>query len=370
MTSPDSTPPPLPALLPSRTEYEERLQRILPAALTGSTHTANPAAGATAFTMMYVGAIANVNPIRPSTVLWMSDTIAARTESAERLGYYKAAMKSHGAVEKYCAAENFQRGERWYASDSREQVRDDTLKKWAKYNVLQITSGIDTTASYARYTFNPEFAALFDPSLEGEELQAEIEKWQDKNLDKAGKTRAHAQRKRAKNTATGIQVERPNASPRVLKKGKSNEIIKGVVEEFATKFLADPHVLFISESDDKINPDDQESLEELGMPVDPKVLLVDCIIADVDPTHGTFWFIEVVATDGPVHDQRKEAILKWAADSEIAEDKCRFLTAFASRNASTAKTCLPQLAYGSFAWFLDEPSGLLEWRDSSTSNAE
>jgi hypothetical protein len=96
----------LPNLLTDRGEYQERLRHILPASLTGTTSTANEAAAAAAFVLMYVGAIDRRNPVRPTTIVWMSDEIAARRSAQEREAYYAAAMRSERAVKQLCAAWN------------------------------------------------------------------------------------------------------------------------------------------------------------------------------------------------------------------------------------------------------------------------
>ncbi|MGW3179469.1 BsuBI/PstI family type II restriction endonuclease [Kitasatospora sp. NPDC001119] len=365
MTSPDATPPPLPALLPTRKDYQERLEKIVPSSLTGSTHTANPAASATAFVMMYVGAINGKNPIRPSTVVWMSDAVAERREDSQRLGYYHAALKKEDSVDQYCESEEFERGKSWYKANTRESIRDDTLSILGENGAVIETPGVDTTASSPRYTFTTEFAALLDPALEGQALDDAIVEWQNKNLSKAGLTRALFNRKKSQ-YSTSIPVKMPGAGTRDLLKGKSNEILKGVIESFTKRYLSEPSVLFISQSGKKVDIADAEVLAQLGMEIDPKILLPDCVIADTDPARGEFWFVEVVATDGPVHDKRKADILAWAAEVGLPPEKCRFLTAFESRTGSEAKKCLPRLASGSFAWFANEEKGLLEWNESAS----
>ncbi|HZD14495.1 MAG TPA: hypothetical protein VE196_05080 [Pseudonocardiaceae bacterium] len=60
---------------------------------------------------------------------------------------------------------------------------------------------------------------------------------------------------------------------------------------------------------------------------------------------------------------RKQLFLRWATDHGVLAERCRFLTAFASRTSSEAKKALPRLARGTYAWFLDEPDGVLSWED-------
>jgi hypothetical protein len=122
-------------------------------------------------------------------------------------------------------------------------------------------------------------------------------------------------------------------------------------------------VLFISQPGEKVNVVDSKFLSTLRFSIDQQRLLPDALIVDLDPERDEFWFIEVVATDGPVDEDRKARLLGWAMANGLDLDKCRFLTAFPSRTSVQAKKALPVLARGTFAWFLDEPGALLSWCD-------
>lgn len=74
-----------------------------------------------------------------------------------------------------------------------------------------------------------------------------------------------------------------------------------------------------------------------------------------------FWVVEAVATDGLVTTARRDALLRWAAQQNIAADRCSFLSAFESRNAAPAKRRPKDLASGTWAWFADEPAHELAW---------
>jgi hypothetical protein len=353
--------PTLPDLLPDREAYQQRLEQIVPQSITGVTDTANPAAAATAFTMMYVGAVNGTNPIRPSTVTWMSDEIAAHRDEAERRGYYKAAMRSEKAVLDYCALSGFERGPSWYAKDSREPIRDQSIKALIENGAVIVTANVQTTAQTARYTFTPEFAALLSPDLTGDALTEAIVAWQRKHLTPTGRARARRQYERER-AAAGVSVRLPDGTTRVLHVGQSSEILKGVIEQFTARLL-DPSVIFISQSGEKINVVDDALLKRLGLPVDQQRLLPDCLIADLDPARDEFWFVEIVASDGPLTDARKARFLEWAISHGLNAGRCHFLTAFASRTSGEAKKALPVLARGSYGWFADEPDALLSWED-------
>ncbi|MCI3270113.1 BsuBI/PstI family type II restriction endonuclease [Streptomyces cylindrosporus] len=349
----------LPALLDSREAYQERLKKILPQATTGVTSTENLAAASIAFAAMYMGAIGDSPRFRPTMVTWMSDEIVARRSDEERRAYYRAARRGEKAVEALFAQAGVLRGTSWYVGNSREQVRDESIKKMAEHGAVLERTDLAKTSPTGRYSLEPGFAALLDPHLAGETFDAAVIAWQDTHLSPTGKRRAARQRDPNRSTKS-VTVSLPEGGQRILHPGESSAILKGVLEFFAPK-LQDPSVLFISQPGEKVNPLDAKALKEMGLAVDQAALLPDCLIADLAPERDEFWFIEVVATDGPITDARKSDLLEWATSQNLKAEQCRFLTAFASRTSSEAKKCLPQLAPGSYAWFDDEPENLLTW---------
>jgi len=122
-------------------------------------------------------------------------------------------------------------------------------------------------------------------------------------------------------------------------------------------------VVFISQPREPVRVEDGRILQQLGMSLDHRRLLPDCLVADLDPSRNEFWLIEVVATDGPVTEERKARLTAWATENGLRENQLRFLSAFESRTSAPAKKHLPNLARGSYAWFLDEPDGILSWMD-------
>jgi len=152
----------LPTLLADRDAYRERLSRVLPSSITGTTATANDAAAATAFVFLYIGAVDRRNAVRPTTIVWMSDAIASHRSDEERGAYHAAAMRSERAVKKLCEQWGVTHAP-WYATNSREQLRDETIRAWIDNGAVLVGSEVGTTSPGARYTMAPSFAALFDP---------------------------------------------------------------------------------------------------------------------------------------------------------------------------------------------------------------
>jgi hypothetical protein len=141
--------------------------------------------------------------------------------------------------------------------------------------------------------------------------------------------------------------------------GPSSVITKAVVEVFAPRFLANPAVLWISESGNKVVQRDDALAREIGVIVDIGKLLPDAILVDLGPKEPLIVFVEVVATDGSITESRRTALLEMTTDAGYQERHVAFVSAFADRNSAAFKRAIPDLAWGSFAWCLSEPNHIV-----------
>ena len=155
--------------------------------------------------------------------------------------------------------------------------------------------------------------------------------------------------------------------PRAIAPGPSSFIAKAVIEVFAPRFLKNPAVLWLSESGNKVVARDESLADALGLKIDPSTALPDIILvdlgADVGGTEMLVVFTEVVATDGPVNRERKIALTNLAIDAGFDERHLAFLTAFMDRASSPFKKSIPELAWGSYAWFVSEPDHIIDLQD-------
>ena len=76
-------------------------------------------------------------------------------------------------------------------------------------------------------------------------------------------------------------------------------------------------------------------------------------------------FIEVVASDGPITEQRQTALLAIATDAGFAARRVVFVTAFLDRSHGAFKKSIAELAWRSFAWFAAEPEHLIALFDGA-----
>ncbi len=206
---------------------------------------------------------------------------------------------------------------------------------------------------------------MFDPALTGETLQTRIAAWQAEALNKGALARLAIVRRGAGVSTDQVLVTFPNGETRRMKPGPSSEITKAVVEVFAPTFLTDPAVVFLSESGNKVVARDDELARSIGLAIQADKNLPDTILVDLGPAHPLLVFVEVVATDGPISQRRKEALEELVAEAGFPAEHVAFVTAYLDRSAGPFKKTVDSLAWGSYAWFAAEPERLVVFSETS-----
>ncbi len=335
----------------TRENVHARLQEIFPDGAPNRAYLTRMLAASTVFVALYTDAVEGSGTyLGPKHVYRMTDEQAARTDAADRAGYATGVLRTGSQVE----------GRRWYQDNTREPIRDETLREGlVAIGAVTERTDLATTSSKPRYALKAGFAALFDPDLAGEVLQARIAAWQAEALNKGALARLAIVRRGAGVSADQVLVTFPNGETRRMKPGPSSEITKAVVEVFAPTFLAGPAVLFLSESGNKVVARDDELARSIGLAIQADRNLPDTILVDLGPTHPLLVFVEVVATDGPISERRKEALEALVAETGFPAEHVAFVTAFLDRSAGPFKKTVDSLAWGSYAWFAAEPERLV-----------
>lgn len=298
---------------------------------------------------------------RPSTVLWMNEELFTITDDERRCSWYSVSKSTKTRTHALMASWGMGLTQ-WYADNSREPLRDDIFHPWSELGAILGAPHLGTTSPAPRWILRRSFAQLFDPELHGADLQDAVDVWIQTHMSSSGRLRASLANARARATLS-LPVRMPDGTTRDLAPGRSSEIIQGVVEGWATVRLKEPAVLAISEPGDKIHKADAAIFAAAGIGIDVSNLLPDVLIVDLGSTPMDVWVVEVVATDGPIHERRKRKLMEWAAQQGLPPENLRYLTAFLSRNHSAAKRLMPSLAAGTHAWFLDEPELELSWAE-------
>jgi hypothetical protein len=353
----------LPVLIPWQ-DVHARLLVIFPEGTPDRGYLVREMTARTVFTGLYVGAVAGADLwIAPRHVVRMSDAQAAQQGDDARVIYY-AVMS---------AANSPSPDGRWYAENTREPLRDEVIRNGlVPVNAMVERAGLPTTSPKGRYALQADFAALFLPGLAGAPLEAAAAEWRKRNLSPAALARAALVRVSAGTSSANIAVQCPGGPSVILPPGPSPLITKAVVEVFAPAFLGNPRVAWISDSANKRPFRDTTLDKALGIALDAATLLPDVVLVDLDPPGRAgevlIVFVEVVASDGPVTEQRQRALLDLIATAPRAyrPEDAAFVTAYMDRGADPARRTMPALAWRSFAWFVSEPDKLVQMHDGTT----
>lgn len=342
----------------SREEVHRRRQEIFPEGTPNRNYCTREMAASTVFVMLYIGAVEGQDQfLAPKQIYRMTDRQAARLTDAERRIYSTSSLKPRFSP----------KGRRWYADNTREPIRDETLKE-GLCAVGAVVARIDlpTTSSKPRYALARRFAELFAPNLLGDQLQSAIRAWQEANLTPGALARIRLQRQGLSAGQEGPLVKLPNGESRRLAVGPSSDIVKAVLEELVPRFLLQPALILLSESRQKILAQDDRAARSIGLEVKLDRDLPDLILADLEPAKPLLIFVEAVATDGAITPQRRQALLSLTGGAGF---KVAFVSAFLSRDLPVFWKAVSQLAWQTFAWFASEPEKLLMLHDGALQSA-
>ncbi len=344
----------------------ERLAQIFPEGTEHRNYVVRSMAVNTIFVMFYVGAVEGSGRfMRPSQVTDMTDDQAELLGHNEREDWTKLSLspnKDRPAVS-------------WYKSNTREPIRDETLRLgFIPLGAVIERTDLPTTSAKPKYALARDFVPLFDEALDGEVLESAIDAWRKAHLSPAALARMHLLREGRGRSKDAVVVTFPNGETRAMKAGKSSVITKAVIEEYAPRFLNEPVVLWVSESGSKVVLQDDLLARRLKLNIDPSKALPDIILVDLgrrmDGSDLLVVFVEVVATDGPIHAHRKKVLTEIAVQAGFEVTSLRFLTAFEDRCDSVFKKAVSELAWGTTAWFASEPATLISLQSGETSGVE
>lgn len=344
----------------SREEVSKRLPLIFPEGTPNRNYCIRDLAASTIFTMLYIGAVEdNSIYISPLHVYRMTNEQSALAEEKDRLAYNNASSKKGFQPE----------GKRWYADNTREPIRDETLREGLlQVGAVKQLSDVTTTSSKPRYFLQKEFALLFDPKLKDNELKLAIQDWQENYLSASALARIKLAGLSAKSSSNKVSIKFPDGEVKNVSPGPSSDISKAVIEVFANSFLREPVILWLSTSDTKVS--NNEMASSIGLKIDASQDLPDIILADLGEKEPLLVFVEVVATDGAITERRQQAIYKITRSANFKPNQVAFVTAYKDRQSSGFKKTFSHLAWNSFAWFMTEPDKIVIFKDGDIKIAD
>ncbi|WP_246737341.1 BsuBI/PstI family type II restriction endonuclease [Nordella sp. HKS 07] len=182
------------------------------------------------FAAIYIGAVEDCGRfLGPVHVYRMTHEQAALADNIDRENYATAVIRRNG----------ISAGTRWYADNTREPIRDETLRDGlVAIGAVIRREDLPTTSSEPRYALKRDFATLFDPALDGAALETAIATFQETHLSNGALARVTIMREGAAANVAGIRVTFPNGETRLLAPGPSSIITQAVIEVFAKRFLS------------------------------------------------------------------------------------------------------------------------------------
>lgn len=155
-------------------EIHARLEIIFLEGLSNRGYLIREMSAKTIFTMCYIGAVEGNNVwLRPDQVTKMTDEQAAKQSDQDREGWLISSMKPSKASIKG----------RWYAQNTREPIRDETIRQGlALIGAVIEKTDLPTTSPRGRYALQADFAKIFEVRLSEADLNKRVEDWQKNNL--------------------------------------------------------------------------------------------------------------------------------------------------------------------------------------------
>lgn len=335
--------PPLPQIV-------ERLKVIFPEGTDRRQFLTRDMAAKTIFVMSYAGAVQGTDRwVRPDQITRMTDAQAARMDDEARVSWVRESLSGKAPPA----------GERWYAPNTREPIRDETLRASLQpVGAVVEKAGMAKTSGTPRWALAADFAELFTASEA--DFPALVDRWRERHLTPTARARiAVVQRGIVGAGADTVLVRFPNGATRRLSPGMSSIIVKAVIEEFAPRFLDNPGVLWVSETSRKDEAADMELAATVHLSINPNQLLPDIILVDVGAEATRFVFVEVVSTDGPMTEERRARFVEIVEAGGHDMRNAAFVTAFLNRNSGVYRKLASEFAWGSFVWFASEPDKLI-----------
>jgi hypothetical protein len=341
-------------VMPSKEVIANRLLAIFPVGTQNRQDCVSTAAVNTIFTMLYIDSIEPEEGepyyLAPKHVYRMTDIQASMSGWAEREDYRRRVLRNNPIIP----------GDRWYGDNTRESIRDNALRDGLiPIGAVGKNVNVPTTSKHGRYYLKRDFALLFDPGLSEEAFLERKLAWRSENLTPSALARVQINLGGGHGRAGRVIVTFPNGETRQMDPGPSTEITKHVIESFATNFLKDPYVLWISESGNKVPHRDDSIARSIGLDIDPRKNLPDIILVDMAERSPLIVFVEVVATDGAITERRIEELSQIIVNSGLDTDRVAYVTAYLDNQSRGFTKTFKNVGWNSFVWFASEPSNII-----------
>lgn len=159
------------------------------------------------------------------------------------------------------------------------------------------------------------------------------------------------QRRRSKRL---IPVRFPDGKLVKLSPGSHNKLQKAVVEQFATRFVADPKLLYLGDTARKNLYINVDNLKALNFPISQHDKLPDVIVFDA--RRGWLFLVEAVTSHGPMSPKRVLELEKMLADCPAG---LIYVSAFP--DITEFRRHIGEIAWDTEVWIAEIPEHLIHY---------
>ena len=236
-----------------------------------------------------------------------------------------------------------------YAPNTRETFRRQVLHQFvqggiADYNPFE--PDLPTNSPRAHY-------AITEAALETIRHYG-TEGWDvavDRFLQEQGTLVERYRRERNRNM---VPIRIPDGQELRFSPGKHNEVQKAIVEEFAPRFAAGAHLLYLGDTARKDLFVDRNGLAELGIPITDHDKLPDVVFYDAE--RNWLFLIEAVTSHGPMSSKRVVEL-----EDMLAECPAGLVYVSAFPDFGEFRKHMKTIAWETEVWLCDTPDHIIHY---------
>lgn len=235
-----------------------------------------------------------------------------------------------------------------YAPNTRETIRDEALK------VLELSGYIarnpdepsrPVNSPKTVYQLTEEFFGLLS-SLDADDSKEQIQLFKKTHIGLAKKYAMPRDLARV-----SVQFANGDYS---LSPGEHSELVKVIIEEFATRFVKNPLIAYVGDTENKWKNADVAFLKEIGIEYGAHIQMPDVVVYDRE--RNWLILIESVTSNGPMDGRRIEELKGIFNQSPYG---LVFVTAFPDR--VTFRKFVAVIAWETEVWIAESPTHMIHF---------
>lgn len=236
-----------------------------------------------------------------------------------------------------------------YAENSRESFRKETLHQFVAGGLA-----LQNSDEPSRAPNSPKWCYQISPEAKKLLMTYKTSAWDGALKAYLAKVGSLAEKYKATRNLALIPCKMPDGSLVEMSPGDHSELIRDIIQEFATRFAPGSKVLYLGDTGNKGVVHDEAFLVKLGINAHERGKMPDAILYREDK--GWLYLIESVTSVGPVDGKRHAELTCLFGKAKAG---LVFVTAFPSRQLMAR--FLPDIAWETEVWCSDNPTHLIHF---------